>query len=246
MSRSNPEINQNPTTRYFEWDGENGGVKYYDKEREENDRTVHVKMPFTFLFLDQLSKITGWNDNAGKNVYSNEVKWTNESPFTVRVDKHTIAQGLYGDIKNDVKAQGGRFTSSVYIAYKDGDEMKIGNISFRGAALSEWMDFMKSNQKGVHEKAVKVDVHPEIFKKGKTEYRIPTFSIQDTKPETDEQAKELDATLQMYLRAKPDYKPETPNETSSVDAGESAYDASVKASSDGTELDNDVDDDLPF
>ncbi len=37
MSRSNPnEIIPNPSTRWFEWGGQSGNVRYYDKEKKEN------------------------------------------------------------------------------------------------------------------------------------------------------------------------------------------------------------------
>ena len=36
MSRSNPvENSPNPATRWFEWDGSAGGLRYYDKEAKQ-------------------------------------------------------------------------------------------------------------------------------------------------------------------------------------------------------------------
>lgn len=233
MSRSNPQITQNPSTLWLEWNGQDGKLKYYDKSLEEN---VDVDLPFTFLFLDQLSKVSGWNDAAERSIYSNEVKNLNRETLTVRTSgSNVLAQGFYSEIKNDVKAQGGYYLASIYIAYKD-DELKIGNIGLKGAALSAWMEFMKKNQKLVHEKAVKMDVHPEIFKKGSIEYRVPKFKVVETTPETDETAKELDKILQEYVEAKPDY----------TDMPDAPVADEQPPPPEDNELMADIDDDLPF
>lgn len=200
MSRSNPTLHNNPTQRYFEWNGADGGIKYYDKESKEN---VNVDMPFTFLFLDQLARIGGFDQRAEQSIWSNEVRSTQKEKLTVRSGNHIIEQGFYSDIKQDVKNAGGRYVTSLYIAFKDG-ELKIGNLQLKGSALSAWMDFMKSNQKDIHEKAVKIEVDPEVYKKGATEYRVPIFKVVPTTPETDQQATELDKVLQEFLEAKTD------------------------------------------
>lgn len=235
MSRSNPVLHNNPTERYFEWNGADGGIKYYDKDAKEN---VNADMPFTFLFLDQLARIGGFDQHKEQNIWSNEVRSTQKEKLSVRSGNHIIAQGFYSDIKQDVKASGGRYVTSLYIAYKE-DELKIGNLQLKGSALSAWMDFMKSNQKEVHEKAVKVEVDPEVYKKGATEYRVPVFKIVPTTPETDEQATELDKTLQEFLEAKTDASEMA--ETPKSDSNEPP----VHTDRELPELD-DIDDDLPF
>lgn len=68
MSRSNPQDTAvNPSTRWFEWNGETGVVRYYDKAAQ---RTVDVGDDFTFLLLDQLGCVKGWHEPSKSSIYS--------------------------------------------------------------------------------------------------------------------------------------------------------------------------------
>jgi hypothetical protein len=72
MSRSNPQDHlQNPATRWFEWNGERGEIRYYDKELKKN---VEVPLPFTFLLLDEVATVRGWHDPQRLGYYANEVR----------------------------------------------------------------------------------------------------------------------------------------------------------------------------
>ncbi len=77
MSRSNPNENgnPNPSTRWFEWNGEHGLVRYYDKQAEQQ---VEVGDDFTFMLLDQLGTVKGWHDASDSGIYANEVKDTRQ------------------------------------------------------------------------------------------------------------------------------------------------------------------------
>ena len=62
MSRSNPTANNpNPSARWFEWKGSTGKLVWYDKEQKVNNE---VPNGFTFLVLDQLSTVTGYNSKV--------------------------------------------------------------------------------------------------------------------------------------------------------------------------------------
>lgn len=224
MSRSNPDIFTNPCTRWLEWDGSNGNLRYYDKSVKEN---ITIDLPFTFLFLDQMSKVAGWSDAAESNIYSNEVKNTNNEVLTVRTSgSNVIAQGKYSEIRDTIKAKGGYYLASIYIAYKDeSDSLRIGNIGFKGAALSSWMDFMKTVGPKIYDKAVKIDGYEE-GKKGYITYRMPTFKLIDIAPETDKEAIELDQVLQDYFKSKPDYIDDKPEEQPPVTEERPMYDDS--------------------
>lgn len=197
MSRSNPTSTQsNPSTRWFEWDSDNSCVKYYDKVAKQS---VSVKLPFTFLILDQTASITGWNDPSKSGVYSNEVRSTKASPLLVRSFKGgTIAQGIYQDIKEKVKNEGGKFTTNVYIAYKDGAEYKIGTVMFKGASLQSWSDFSKANRSKLDTDAIQIASHVE-GKKGKVTYTTPVFKVIEASKEAEAKAIELDKALQTYF-----------------------------------------------
>jgi hypothetical protein len=198
VSRSNPAENglPNPSTRWFQWSGEAGVIRYYDKEKEE---TIDVGSDFTFMLLDQLASVRGWHDPSESGIYSNEVKDTRKDVLVVKSFKGgPIAEGLYKDIKDRVNNEGGRFVASCYVAFKDGDGLSIGNIGFKGAALREWMEFTKAHRSELLKKAVKIDGFTED-KKGRVVFRTPNFRIVDVSPETDKAATALDRELQEFL-----------------------------------------------
>ena len=197
MSRSQPDQHQtNPATRWYEWDGENGALRYYDKPSKTN---IGVKLPFTFLLLDQLGSVRGWDDASQSGIYSNEVKDTRAEPMLVKSFKGGIvAEGIYKDIKATVNAAGGKFHACLYIAAKIDGELTLAALRFKGAGLMGWMEFSKAHRAELYSKAVVVAGYTE-GRKGKVVFRTPTFKLVDVTSETDAQAKGIDAVLQTYL-----------------------------------------------
>jgi hypothetical protein len=202
MSRSNPSenTNPNPATRWFEWNGEHGVVRYYDKEAKKN---VDVGSDFTFILLDQLGSVRGWHDASDSGIYSNEVKDTRQDALVVKAFKGgTIAEGIYKDIKDRVNVVGGQFVANCYIAFKgDGGALAIGSLRLKGAALGAWMEFCKSHRADLYKKGIRIKGFTE-GKKGKAVFRVPNLSTKETSPETDAAAIALDTTLQEFLRRK--------------------------------------------
>jgi hypothetical protein len=209
MSRSNPTDGaRNPSTRWFSWNGggDQGFVNWYDKDAKQD---VKVEGAFTFLLLDELSTMKGWHDPSESGIYANEVRDLRQEALVVKSFKGgELASGLYAGIKDKVIAQGGHYHGSIYLAYKDGDSLKIGNLGLKGAALSAWMDFKKNApiRKDAAGKAVRafyVDAIRitgyEDAKKGGTAYRIPKFALATTSAETNQQAVALDAELQAFF-----------------------------------------------
>ena len=214
MSRSNPtDAIRNPSTRWFEFAGgaDGGFVRYYDKDAEK-----HVPLgdaqnggKFVFILLDELATVKGWHDASDSGIFANEVRDTRQDTLVVRSFKGgELASGLYAQIKDRIGNIGGNFVSSCYIAYKDGEELKIGNIHFKGAALSAWMDFKKNcptkkDSSGKSVKAYYLDaVKIEGFdqgKKGSIVYRTPKFALVPLSEESNKQAIGLDADLQAFL-----------------------------------------------
>lgn len=214
MSRSNPtEAARNPSTRWFQFaSGADGGfVRYYDKDAQKNIPLGDAQngSKFVFIFLDELATVNGWHDPSESAIFANEVRDTRQDTLVVKsFNGGELASGLYQQIKDRIGACGGHFVSSVYLAYKDGDSLKIGNIRFKGAALSAWMDFKKQcpTKKDASGKSVKayfVDaVKIEGFeqqKKGGTTFRIPKFGLVALSEESNKQALALDAELQAFL-----------------------------------------------
>src|ERR1700676_4454529 len=185
MSRSNPNAdrNPNPAERFFEWKGKAGILKYWDKEKEEN---VTVKLPFTCIVLDQLSTIKGYNKRLKTGIYANEVRDLRSSRLVVKFFKgEKIAEGFYAEIKDRVtsKSVGGTFVSSVYIAYRDGDKFKLGNLQLSGCALTPWFQFVKQNRKAINERAV-IIAQDGINDQGEIHFYPPIFGLKDVSPET--------------------------------------------------------------
>lgn len=207
MSRSNPTDNSpNPCKRWFEWNGEKGNLRYYDKEKKER---VEVDLPFTFLLLDRLSTITGWHNNSESGIYANEVRDTRNERLLVKAFKlkDPIAEGFYGTIKDKIKANQGKFTVNLYIAYKDeAGDLALGSFRVHGAAMSAWLDFEndKSIRPDIYKKATAIRATKHGEKgggKNKIEWEAPIFELVAISAEADQQALVLDHTLQEYLKA---------------------------------------------
>lgn len=197
MSRSNPHVNApNPAVRWFEWNGEHGVVRYYDKDEKKN---VDVPLPFTFLLLDELASVRGWHDASESGIYSNEVKDTRTDLLVVKSFKGgTLAEGLYKDIKDRVNTLGGQFVTNCYIGFKHNGGLAIGSLRFKGAALGAWMECRKAHRSDLYDSAVTVTGFTE-GKKGRIVFRVPTFELKAVSDETNHQAVALDKQLQGWL-----------------------------------------------
>ena len=195
MSRSNNTELVNPAKKFFQWSGDKGGFNFYDKEAIVK---VDVPLPFQFIVLDTLSTIKGFDDGAGSGYWSNEIRDIKNDILTVRSKGGIAATGTYDQVINHRATTGAKYCQSVYIAYREGTDMKIGNIQIMGAALSSWIDFRKKNK--VFEISVAVKTFTE-GKKGKTVYQIPTFIAGKVSEEANAKAIELDKELQLYLDA---------------------------------------------
>lgn len=197
MSRSNPtDQGTHPCSRWHEWDGSVGQVRYYDKQTKKN---IPISGDFVFILLDQLSVIKGWHDASDSGITSNEVRDTTTDPFVVRAfEGGVLASGIYQAIRDKIVSVGGHFTTNCYIAFKDGAVLSIGSLQLKGAALNAWVEFKKKHRAELYTKAIKISGYEE-GKKGKITFRMPKFSVVDISPETNEKAMALDTTLQYYL-----------------------------------------------
>jgi len=205
MSRSKPDDRiQNPAQKFFSWDGSEGQIIYFDKDlpvdgKEKKGGNVPISGVFTFILLDELATIKGWHEASSSGIYSNEVKDTRQEVLVVRnFNKDTLAEGVYKAIKDRVVSVGGKYCASLYIAYKDDDGLKIGNLSLKGAGFGPWLEFAKKNRADIYKKAVYISGKTE-GKKGKVKFQMPVFALKDITEETNDQATELDKQLQTFL-----------------------------------------------
>lgn len=199
MSRSNPNTgSSNPSTRWHEWAGDKGSIKYYDKAAQAN---VEVKLPFTFILLDETATVKGWHDASESGIYANEVRDTRQEALVVRAFKGgELASGVYASIRDRVGSVGGHFVANLYIAYRDGSEMKIGSLQFKGAALKQWMEYRKMSRKDLYDKAILIKDAAK-GKKGSITFYTPNFSSVALQEASNVKALELDKELQEYLKA---------------------------------------------
>lgn len=203
MSRSNNSQQQgpnNPCNRWHEWSGARGSLNYYDKDTKQK---VELGDQFTFMLLDELAVIKGWHEASQSGITSNEVRSTGDTQLVVRAFKGgELCRGFYKDIKDKVLSVGGHYFTSLYIAYyDDNQELQIGNIQLKGAALRAWMDFKNNNKGGVlYQKAISIHGTTE-GKKGAVKFKVPVFKLRDVSDETQAKAVALDAQVQEYLKA---------------------------------------------
>lgn len=226
MSRSNPTDGvRNPSTRWFEWAGgaDGGFVRWYNKDTKAD---VKIDGPFTFLLLDELSTVKGWHEPSESSIYANEVRDLRQDVLVVRSFKGgELASGLYSSIRDRIIALGGHYSASLYVAYRDGEELKIGNLQLKGAASGAWMEFKKTagTRKDPNGKTIRAYYADAVTitsfeqqKKGGTTYRVPVFGLKEISPATNSQASALDLELQSFLsenlkRPKAEAKPPQPN-----------------------------------
>ena len=236
MSRSNPTENTtpHPCTLWAEWDGSNGNLRYYDKEKKEN---FQIPDKFTMILLDQLSCINGWSDSNESGIYSNEIRSIGKDILRVSTySGQAIAKGLYKAISAESAAAGGKFTTNLYVAYKSVSlgKLAIGSIKLKGAALSSWLEFSKANKNAIYAKAI-VFSGCVTGKKGAITFKTPHFELKEISEQTNLEALNLDVILQAYLKEKLD---------------ESGWGASPanppKAAEEMVEADEDDGDDIPF
>lgn len=186
----------NPATKFIDWKSNEKCFSYYDKEEAKN---VLIPLPFTFLVLDELHTIKGWNDATSSSIYSNEVKFISKEVMTVKPFKgNEIAKGIYKDIKEKIVAAGGHYTKSIYIMLEDGT---LANIQLKGSAVQKWGDFSQKIKTRFADEWVTV-ANVEEGKKGAVKFTTPLFSF--AKSLTDKECDLADTafnTLETYLKA---------------------------------------------
>lgn len=200
MSRSNNTELINPAIRFFDWSGEEGKIRYFDKTLGEKGENVDVPLPFKFLCLDRVAQITGGIDRNGKyeGFWSNAVRNLKTQGFVVKSKAGVEAQGLYEHIKG---TPGVKFMTGLYIAFYDENAvLQIGYLKIKGAALTAWIEFTKFHR-DIYAGAFAITGNNQC-KKGTNTYYEPVFAHSaKVSEESDDAAKNLDVQLQEYLSA---------------------------------------------
>lgn len=127
---------QNPAEQYIAFSGADGSFNYWDKDKKEK---VAVPMPIEFISLAELPSVTGgYKDSAGKyiSIYSNIVADINQMMTVKDSMGNEIARGNWADIKEKVKAKGGKFCLNIFAIHDD----SVVVFKVAGAALSAWIN----------------------------------------------------------------------------------------------------------
>lgn len=194
MSLSNPKA-ENPVTKWIEFKGSTGKFQYWDKATETN-----IELPLNkigFIVLDELNTISGYHSSAESGIYSNEISDLSHETLTVKVFKTNIQiTGLYKDIKDNIKAIGGKFTKSVYAALITGkDSLELVNFKMSGSGFAGWLDkHINLLKQGVKVTGLKDG------EKGATKFKIPVFEGFDMPENLRLKAVDMDKELQEYLK----------------------------------------------
>ena len=185
----------NPTSKFLEWKSNNKSFSFFDKDNKQN---VEVKLPLTFMVLEEYHKIAGFSDSDQTGIYSNEVLQIGTEEMEVRTFKgRIIAKGLYKDIKGAVNAAGGSYHKSIYAVTKEGE---LINISLKGAAVSKWSKLVeKGAWKRLADEFISVE-SAEDHKKGMVKYSTPNFAFNTSLSDAEYKMVEEKATLlQEYM-----------------------------------------------
>ena len=185
----------NPTSKFLEWKSNNKSFAYYDKETKQN---VEVKLPITFIVLEEYHCIKGFSDSDQTGIYSNEVLQIGTEEMEVRSYKgRIIAKGKYKDIKGAVNAAGGNYHKSIYAVTKEGE---LINISLKGAAVSKWSKLVeKGAWKRLSDEWISIE-SAEDHKKGMVKYSTPNFVFNTSLSENEFKTVKSKATeLENYL-----------------------------------------------
>lgn len=200
MSRSAPYTHTpSPSCCRWNWKGGTGQLQWYDKNAKED---VIEHLPFSFLVLDRTATVVGYSKPKNTGMWSNEVKDTLSQPLVVRWQNRAmgkVAEGLWTDIKDRVKANSGKFCVNVWAAFRDpGDQLlKIGVIQMSGCALGPWIEFENTAGVDLYKQAVTINAGVETGDAIK--FIPPVFALKPTKPETDAEALALDKKLQEWF-----------------------------------------------
>jgi len=186
MSLTNKKL-INPVEKYISYNATDGVFQYYDKVKGEN---VKIKNPITFTDIAQYSTIVGWNEEQKSTIFANEVL-SLKTPLSVKFQKGgNLANGLYAEIKDNIKANGGKFAVSVYAIL----DKEIVKITLKGAALGGWF-----NKTGGD--VITVDKFIEETK-GATKYKVPVFQGKTITEEEETEIRENYKELFDYLESK--------------------------------------------
>lgn len=202
MSRTSKNNNANrvpsPIRYYISFSGERGTFSYWDSANKER---VDLGSDINFVVLDTKSAITGWNDAANARIYSNRVSSVTKEELSVKCGNTVLVKGMYADIKEKIKAEGGKFCTEVFALVDIGGEYQPAQIDLTGVSLGCWMSFVDELGGSWATYAFLISTSKgEQKKKGRVEFIEVKFKASDLPSDLNEMANAFnDDMLQPYL-----------------------------------------------
>ena len=207
---SNPETQQsteNPVSLIIEWSAKNGNWKVYDKIEKIK---IELEENFKFAVLDQKNGVAGFIEGKGM-LRSNEVSRIDKEELTVISwkdgESSVYKEGMYADIKDELKAKGIKFRKIVYAQIIETNSQEfigcIAKIDLGGAAMSSWIDATIPTGVGVSLGDPVEKVTPMM------KYYSPVFNKFELEDEQVEYAISADKLLQEFNGKPSTYKEST-------------------------------------
>lgn len=180
MSRTNPEQTlSSPVQVNVTFNGADGKWVFYDKETREQE----VKDKLFFIYLTRMHSVDGFNEKENTGIYANQVSNLQKEELKVKMRGHgTVAEGLWADIKDEIKEKGGKYAQITYGMLVP--EKKMARITLSGESVSAWFEFVQKQggQKHVDESdyVCMCDTkNNEAKKRGSVNYNRPLFEAKD-------------------------------------------------------------------
>jgi hypothetical protein len=244
LSAPKPEAAANPAKRKLEV--KSGRIEEYIPAETKGEKGTIKKhdVPFGFVVLDELVSISGYCESKNNGLYSNEVTDHSKQKLVVRCGKEVVAEGYYENIKETVKALGGKYTIVVYAAIRKAsnkNELEMIRVTFAGGGVGEWFEFKRAEN--VFDGNLVVMSGWEDRKKGAVNFQVPAFSRHEMPEELKEKAIEMDKSLQEFLKVFISHQQDEMGNYQAADTGDS--DKNYGGGSD-EDYHDDGSDDIPF
>ena len=213
-----------PVEKYIEWKSNDKAFSYYDKEKQDR---VPVKMPITFIALDDFFGVSGgeMDDSGTFHPVKSGIAAHLGKQIVVKKDGQTVVQGIWKEIKDKVKSIGGRYTSYTY-AVIDGE---LVCFKFAGAALAAWFE-----KKG---DGAKVTVKDSVEKKkGGIKYFSPVFETSELSDKDIAELEKSDALKKFDEYAEAKKKQKLSDDDTESDPGEKEIEPNLAPEEDDDDI----------
>ena len=195
----------NPIVRYYNFKGKSDGFVWYNSETKAEE----TSFPLSFSLLTVRNEVSGYHKRTKSGIWSNSISEYGVGKEELRVysnkkDKAgntAIAQGIWKEIREKTKGQGGHFTK-VLIGYEFG--VGIVKVSITGTAIASYGEFAEEAKKAKTSLYDNLIVVKDLKKLDEEDdYTIPVFaSGKKLTAKQDEEVNQAYNTIMDYFESK--------------------------------------------